>query len=206
MSLPDELAEQLLGAIIDGTYPPGTALPSEPELAELFSISRLTVREAIKALRVQNVVRIQRGLGTYVNTPDRWTSLEPLIRATTSRGPADSDLLDARRILQAGAAELAAVNRTGEDLARLRAHLQELRSAPDAAAFSAADQAFHRAIMSASGNSYLPLMFEPFAKIDADRDARRHEQVLAALEAGDPVRAREAMNGAAATRSEGEPA
>ncbi|GAA0503262.1 hypothetical protein GCM10011581_26720 [Saccharopolyspora subtropica] len=53
MSLPDELAEQLLAAIIDGTYPPGAALPSEGELAEQFSVSRLTVREAVKALRVQ---------------------------------------------------------------------------------------------------------------------------------------------------------
>ncbi|MFF3333856.1 FadR/GntR family transcriptional regulator [Streptomyces sp. NPDC002888] len=65
---------QLLTAIIDGQYPPDSALPPEGELSAMGGISRLTVREAVKQLRAQNDVRVVRGRGTYVNPPDRWTT------------------------------------------------------------------------------------------------------------------------------------
>lgn len=194
LSLPDELAEQLLGSITDGTYPPGGTLPSEAEIAELFSVSRLTVREAITTLRVQGVVRVERGLGTFVNAADRWTSLDPLIRATTARAPAPDDLLEARDLLLTGAAELAARNRTDEDLAQLRASLAAMRGAPNAEAFRSAARDFHRALVRATGNPYLPMLFEPFARFDEPDDVDTLENVLAALLDGDPERAREEMN------------
>lgn len=199
MSLPDELAEQILGSIIDGTYPPGRALPSEPELAELFSLSRLTVREAVTTLRAQNVVRIERGRGTYVNPPAEWTSLHSMIRAATSPG-ADPEVADgahvARRALEGGIAELAALHRTDADLERLREHLRTMRETggPDA------HVAFHQAIVHATGNVFVPLLFEPFTRLlaelpaETDRDAlSRHERLLAAIEARDPVAARRFM-------------
>ena len=199
MSLPDELAEQLLGAIIDGTYPPGGALPSEPELAELFSMSRLTVREAVTTLRAQNVVRIERGRGTYVNPPAEWTSLRSMVRAATSPG-ADPEVADgahvARRVLEGGIAELAALHRTDADLERLREHLRTLRETGD----PQAHVAFHQAIVRATGNVFVPLLFEPFTQLlaelpaETDGDAlSRHERLLAAIEARDPVAARRFM-------------
>lgn len=203
MSLPDELAEQLLGSIIDGTYPPGGALPSEPELAELFSMSRLTVREAIKALRVQNVVRIERGRGTYVNPPAEWTSLHPMVRAATSPG-ADPEVVagihEARRMLETGVAELAALKRTDADLQRLRRHLREMCETDSSEARATAHVAFHEAIVRATGNALVPLLFEPFTRLlsglpaEADRDAvARHERLLTAIEARDPAEARRFM-------------
>ncbi|MEB3369159.1 FadR/GntR family transcriptional regulator [Saccharopolyspora mangrovi] len=203
MSLPEELAEQLLGSVIDGTYPPGGALPSEPELAELFSMSRLTVREAIKALRVQNVVRIERGRGTYVNPPVEWTSLHPMVRAATSFG-ADPEVVagihEARQVLEAGVAELAALKRTEADLQRLHQHLREMRQADSPEARAGAHVAFHEAIVHATGNAFVPLLFEPFTRLlsglpaETDRDAvARHERLLAAIEDGDPVAARRFM-------------
>ncbi|MEV0088266.1 FadR/GntR family transcriptional regulator [Saccharopolyspora sp. NPDC050642] len=212
VSLPEELAERLLGAIIDGTHPPGVALPSESELAEQFSVSRLTVREAVKALRVQNVVRIQRGRGTYVNPPAQWTALDPMIRAATaprSSRVVSESLIDARRLLEVGAAELAAVKRTATDLAQLREQLQDMQSAADTddvELFVAADIAFHNTVMQATGNAFIPLMFEPFGRLLVEgrretssvREIRanaieHHTKILHALEAGDPVTARQAM-------------
>ncbi|SFT05126.1 FadR/GntR family transcriptional regulator [Saccharopolyspora flava] len=203
MSLPEELAEQLLGSIIDGTYPPGGALPSEPELAELFTMSRLTVREAIKALRVQNVVRIERGRGTYVNPPAEWSSLHPMIRAATSPG-ADpdvaSDVHEARRMLEAGVAELAALNRTEADLRELREQVRAMRASDDPACRSAAHLAFHQAVVRATGNAFVPLLFEPFTRVlsglpvETDDEAiTRHERLLGAIEARDPASARRFM-------------
>ncbi|KAA5838215.1 FadR/GntR family transcriptional regulator [Saccharopolyspora hirsuta] len=212
MSLPDDLAEQLLGAIIDGNYPPGTALPSEAELAEQFSVSRLTVREAVKVLRVQNVVRIQRGRGTYVNAPAQWTALDPMIRAATAPRagrPVSEGLIEARRLLEVGAAELAATKRTEDDLAQLREQLQDMRTAHDAGdveLFVTADLAFHHTVMQATGNAFIPLMFEPFGRllVEGRRETSavgeiranaiaQHDKVLRALESGDPARARRAM-------------
>ncbi|MGW3472114.1 FadR/GntR family transcriptional regulator [Saccharopolyspora sp. NPDC000995] len=207
MSLPEELSERLLAAIIDGTHPPGVALPSECELAEQFPVSRLTVREAIKALRVQNVVRIQRGRGTYVNAPAQWTALDPMIRAATSPESSrvvSGSLIDARRLLEVGAAELAAAKRTEEDLVQLREQLHDMRTAADTddvELFVAADIAFHNTVMQSTGNVFIPRMFKPFGRLliedrretSAVREIRtnvieHHAEILRALESGNPAR------------------
>ncbi|MEV0052953.1 FadR/GntR family transcriptional regulator [Saccharopolyspora shandongensis] len=213
MSLSDQLAERLLSAIIDGTHAPGSALPPEGELAEQYVVSRLTVREAIKALRVQNIVRIQRGRGTYVNPPAQWTALDPLIRAAaaTPRSSAaiSEGLIEARRLIEIGAVELAAGKRTDDDLAQLRILLQDMRDAvdtDDVELFVEADIAFHDAIMRASGNAFIPLMFEPFGRllVEGRRETSavpeiranalaHHTKILRALEAADPALARQAM-------------
>ncbi|WP_433873226.1 four-carbon acid sugar kinase family protein [Saccharopolyspora sp. CA-218241] len=213
MSLPDALAERLLASIIDGSCPPGSALPAEAELAERFAVSRLTVREAVTALRVQGVVRIERGRGTYVNPPDRWTALDPMIRAATAARPSgivSESLIDARRLLETGAAELAAAHRTEHHLRRLRESLRRMReadAAADVAAFVAADIDFHGTIMLATGNAFIPLMFEPFERllVDGRRETSavpeirahalaEHGKVLRALEDADPGAARSAMH------------
>jgi GntR family transcriptional repressor for pyruvate dehydrogenase complex len=211
MSLSDDLAEQLLTSIIDGHHPPDSALPPEGELSERSGVSRLTVREAVKQLRAQNVVRVVRGRGTYVNPPDRWTALEPVVRAAsrTSSGALSERLIEARRLIENGACELAAARRTEEDLDALRRHLAAMREAADAGdteQFVQADIAFHDAVMRATGNLFVPLLFEPFGPLlvegrrqtSAVPEIRtnaiaHHDRVLAALESGDPEAARAAM-------------
>lgn len=212
MSLSADLAERILRAVIDGTHPPGTALPPESELAEQHGVSRLTVREAVTSLRAQNVVHIQRGRGTYVNEPGNWTALDPVVRAANA-GPAhgalSESLLEARRLLEEGAAELAATKRTDEDLAGLREHVTAMRSAhehSDVDAFVRADLAFHDTLVRASGNVFVPLMFAPFGRllpegrhetsaVAAIREnaTAQHEHIVRALESADPARARAAM-------------
>ncbi|MEV0220277.1 FadR/GntR family transcriptional regulator [Streptomyces sp. NPDC050704] len=212
MSLSEDLAEQLLSAIIDGTYLPDAALPPEAELAEQSSVSRLTVREAVKQLRAQNVVRVVRGRGTYVNPPDRWTALEHVVRvASRSSHTALSErLIEARRLIENGATELAAVRRGEADLAELREHLATMREAADAGdteQFVQADIDFHATVMRATGNLFVPLLFEPFGPLLAEgrretsavpqirvNAIAHHEAVLIALESGDPEKARRAMD------------
>ncbi|WP_330354268.1 FadR/GntR family transcriptional regulator [Streptomyces chartreusis] len=212
MSLSEELAERLLSEIIDGAYPPDAALPPEGELAEQSSVSRLTVREAVKQLRAQNVVRVVRGRGTYVNAPDRWTALEPVVRAASrsSHTSLSERLIEARRLIENGATELAALRRGETDLAELREHLAAMREAADEAdteKFVQADIDFHATVMRATGNLFVPLLFEPFGPLLAEgrretsavpqirvNAIAHHEAVLAALESGDPDKAREAMN------------
>ncbi len=118
MSLSDDLAEQLLTAVIDGQYPPDSALPARGELSERGGVSRLTERAAVKQSRAQSVIRVLRGRGTYVNQPDRWTALELVMRSAsrTTSGALSQRLIEARRLIENGACELAASRRTEEHL------------------------------------------------------------------------------------------
>jgi DNA-binding FadR family transcriptional regulator len=212
MSLSEDVAERLLSAIIDGTCPPDTALPPEAELAEQSAVSRLTVREAVKQLRAQNVVRVVRGRGTYVNPPDRWTAMEAVVRAASqsSHTSLSERLIEARRLIENGATELAALRRDETHLAELREHLATMREAADEAdteKFVQADIDFHATVMRATGNLFVPLLFEPFGALLAQgrretsaippirvNAIAHHEAVLKALESGDPDKAREAMS------------
>jgi GntR family transcriptional regulator, transcriptional repressor for pyruvate dehydrogenase complex len=214
-SLADELTEELLTRIIDGRYPPDSALPPEGDLAREAGMSRLTIREAVKTLRAKNVVRVERGRGTYVNPVDQWTALEALVRATVHRESATGRtlperLIEVRRIVEVGAAELAAERRTDEDTARLEAQLAEMAAADEAGdvdAFVAADLAFHQTVLDAAGNGLIAALLGPLSRllVPARRqtsefdDIRRHAldyhaAIVEAIRASDPEEARRAMH------------
>jgi GntR family transcriptional regulator len=69
VSLPSEIASALAARIRSGEFPPGTRLPSEPELARLFNVSRNTVREAVSVLREQGLALTKQGIGTFTADP-----------------------------------------------------------------------------------------------------------------------------------------
>lgn len=213
--LPDQVVAQLLSAVADSTYPPGTRLPSEGLLAEWAGVSRLTLREAVKVLRDKRVLRVEQGRGTFVNPPVQWAPLDPALVA--SRSVLEGDLAqtavevtEARRVVEVGAAGLAAQRRTEANLADLRAAIDEMVEAhqrDDVRAFSAADLDFHDAVMTAAGNPFLAGLLEPVMALlrevrvstSMDRDARvsgirAHEEILAAIAAADEATARDRMN------------
>ncbi len=214
--LADDLADQLLDQIVDGRYPPGSALPSETELAESANVSRLTVREAIKALRARNVVRVERGRGTYVNPPDRWMALDAVLRAARSLPGATAEgipyrLLEARRIIEVSVAELAAARRTDHDLAEMQKAIQDMvdtARAGDVDGFVTADIAFHQAVLDAAANPFISVLFDPLGQLLVqarkqtsshaeirEHAIEHHRNVLQAIRAQDPEQARWAMHG-----------
>ncbi|MFE4952401.1 GntR family transcriptional regulator [Leifsonia sp. NPDC056665] len=83
-SLPAALATELGGRIRSGEFEPGTKLPSEPTLAQLYSVSRNTVREAIGILREQSLVASRQGVGTVVLDPPRELPVDVGIEELTS--------------------------------------------------------------------------------------------------------------------------
>lgn len=212
MGLPEELADRLLEEVITGRFAVESLLPPEGDLASIYGVSRLTVREAVRILRSQNVVEIHRGRGTFVNKPEVWTSLEAIVRsinASESATGVSERLLEARAMVEVGAARLAALRRTGEDLAQLESCLTEMVNGSDAGnvdLFVDGDIAFHDVIMRASGNLFVPFMFEPFGNLliqtrrqtSAVPQIRRnaiaqHRTIIESLVAGDEIRARDAM-------------
>ncbi len=212
-SLVSMVSDNLLDRIIAGEFPPGATLPGELELTAHHEVSRLTVREAVKTLEAQSVVRIERGRGTFVNPISRWESMESVLRAASEGGnsaDASVQLIEVRRMLETGAAELAATRITADDLESLRHHLESMRKArvnTDVGRFVEADLAFHDVILHTSGNVFLAVMFEPLARVLAARRAetsrvpqiqvnaiREHEGIVTALASGDAEAARLAMD------------
>lgn len=137
------------------------------------------------------------------------------MRAISAQAPAlagvvPERLIEARRVIETGAAELAAIRRTSDDLAQLEAHLNEMMAAADNGdvdAFVSADLAFHQRVLDAANNAFISALLEPLSRllIQARRqtsevgDIRRHaiehhRAALDAIRSGDPERARHAMH------------
>ena len=193
-SLADRLADRLLDQVVRGELAVDEALPSEAEIAAAADVSRLTVREAVKVLRTKNIVRVKRGRGTYVNAPEHWTDLELILRMAQRRsgaGAAALGLLEVRRILEAGAAELCAQRRSDADLALLTTHVAEMDkaiAADDASTFARAETAFHETIVRSCGNVFIPAICAPWTgyccTCTPDRNHRLHPSAPKATTAG----------------------
>lgn len=214
-SLPAQVAHEFLAAIVGGAYEPGSRLPPEPELVAMTGVSRLTLREAMKLLQAIGVVRVEQGRGTFVNPPPRWNPLDPMVLSARAAAGPDAGaavglkLLEARRLVEVGVAELAAVRRGKAHLDAMTQALVQQRSAHDAGdtdRFVAADIAFHQALMDAAGNEVVAALFGPIQSMvhegrrltsswpDARALAiRAHERILAAVRRQDPNAARQRM-------------
>ncbi len=212
-SLTETVLEGLLDGILGDQFPAGSPLPPEADIAVSHSVSRVTVREALKTLQAGNVVTIRRGVGTFVNAPEEWTSLETVLlyaSRNSSAATAAADLIEVRRMVETGAAALAARHRTETDLEHLGEHISAMVAASaenDVAAFVQADIAFHDIILRASHNLFVPVLFEPLGRLLRDNRARTsavpeiqrnaiamHRGILSALTAGDTERSRRAMD------------
>jgi GntR family transcriptional repressor for pyruvate dehydrogenase complex len=207
------VADELLDRIIAGEFPPGTSVPGELELSARHEVSRMTVREAMKTLEAQRILRVERGRGTFVNPLNRWASLEAVLRAASEgkdEASASVQLIELRRMLESGACELAAARIGDADLASLYGHLEAMRTARGSnhlAAFVENDLAFHDLILKASENVFAAVLFEPLHRILEKRRTEtskvpdiqehavwHHQQIADALAARDPHRARDAMD------------
>jgi GntR family transcriptional repressor for pyruvate dehydrogenase complex len=211
-SLVNTVADDLLDRIVAGEFPPSALLPGEQELTTQHDVSRVTVREAVKTLEAQGVVRVERGRGTFVNPLHRWTSMEAVLRAAAdgeNDETASIQLIELRRIFETGASALAATKMTEDDFDALRACVDRMRDAharADVDDFVAADLAFHDVILHAASNIFLTVLFQPLTRVLTTRRREtskvaqiqahaivEHDRVIAALESRDPSAARSAM-------------
>jgi GntR family transcriptional repressor for pyruvate dehydrogenase complex len=183
----------------------GDRLPPERELAQSLGVSRASVRQAIVALEVQGLVGVRQGDGTYL-LRDRLDS-EPL-EELASRKRRLPDVLDARDAAETKLAGLAAARRSEEDLAEMDAALAAMRAAVAAGGLGAAeDRRFHAAVTAAARSPLLSEFMAHIAGAIAEsraeslrqpgrppRSLRQHEQIAAAIRAGDARRAAAAMH------------
>lgn len=215
MKAPLRVQRALLAAIAAGEYGVGAELPSEAQLAERFSVSRLTVRESISALAAAGVLEVQQGRRNRIAAISDWSVLDPEVVSARSRLTGDSpalvtDLMEARRVLEVGMARLAAEHISPAHIAELEESLSEMRHELDGNAERSAhaDIRFHEVIAAAASNAFLTGAFHPLQQMllavriqtSSSREVRAdaiawHERILAALRAGDVEATARAMNG-----------
>jgi DNA-binding FadR family transcriptional regulator len=161
-SLAEEVAEQLRTPIINGDYKADEQLPTEPELMKQFGVGRSSIREAIRILANSGLLRVQQGVGTFIEAPAGIT--EPFHqRLKRAEAP---HLDEVRRLLEMKIAEKAAANRTNDDLKKIKAALDK-RTAMAHGAGSLedcvqADIDFHMSIAEAAGNPVLTDLYQSF--------------------------------------------
>ena len=154
-----ELARSIGEGILNGTYAPGTLLPNEAEWGAMFGASRTAVREAIKTLNGKGLLVSRPKIGSRVELRERWNFLDRDVLAWHCAALDRKSLLvsiqEVRRVLEPGAAALAARKRSEPQLRRLQDAVQAMDDAASAEAMVAPDVEFHLALLAAANNELL---------------------------------------------------
>jgi DNA-binding FadR family transcriptional regulator len=161
-SLSAKIADAIRTAIVDGRLLVGDRLPSESELADNHGVSRATVREALKRLAAQSLIRTERGAfgGAFINHLSYAEARAQQVTTSTlllgMNAISFQVACEARYALERSCTPLAAERRTDALLNTMRSEI-DTQSAPDLSdeAFCASDVAFHRALVDCAGNEVL---------------------------------------------------
>src|SRR6478735_540343 len=201
--------EQLATAIRLGVYPLGTTLPPERELAAMLHVSRATLREAMAALREAGLVETRRGRGggTVVTLKPRTPPARAAARISPAKRSEWLDALEFRRIVEPGAAYLAASATLDDEQRRQLEHAHaEVAAASRPAEHRQADSRFHLTIASLSGSPrtveavtsvqatlHEMLLAIPVLGANIAHSDRQHTTLVRAVEAGNAEKARKTM-------------
>lgn len=203
----EEIAGRLLTMIKNRQLSPGEKLPPERELAGMLDVSRPSLREALRALAMMNVLEMRQGDGTYISSLDTEQLVEHLDFVLALDDSTFIQLFEARKIVEAGIAGLAAGRITPTQIAALEALQNKSRSSiADPDAFLEVDLEIHNTITQAAGNPFLKRFILSLSSISLasrvrtvnipgviQQAASDHHAIISALKAGDGDAAAQAM-------------
>ena len=160
VSRPIAAAETIGRRIVSGSWKPGSILPSFDQLADEFSVSRLSVREAMRALAAKGLVASKPRRGTMVRPRSEWSRLDhDVLVWQISEQPNAAfvrSLFEARAIIEPEAAALVAIRASEEVLADIERAFQAMATTdPRSLELIEADVAFHQNILNGTGNEFL---------------------------------------------------
>jgi DNA-binding FadR family transcriptional regulator len=184
--------------IVSGTWPVGSRIPTEPELAAAAGTGRNTIREAVQSLVHAGLLERRQGSGTYVLAKSEL----PTVIERQFGDASQRDVLEVRGALEQVTASLAARRRTDEQVTHLRelvAERDQCLAQEDLRRVVKADTQIHRYIAEIAGN---PVLAELYAtvlsavqrnichnfKVHADA-GNTHRAMIEAITGGDPDRA-----------------
>jgi GntR family transcriptional regulator, transcriptional repressor for pyruvate dehydrogenase complex len=206
VGLTEQLIERLESLVLKGVLTAGEQLPSERQLARLLSVSRASVRQALKVLQVMGVLEVRHGSGNYLSEGAEEILKVPARILVPLRGLTQAELFEVRRSMEAEAAAAAAERATPKDIQAMRIELDGMKAHDrDRVLYGTHDLAFHNAIAVASSNRcfiwflslankvlYQALLRRPMSN-SMKRSIEEHENILRAIEARNPELARNAM-------------
>ncbi|WP_431110314.1 FadR/GntR family transcriptional regulator [Winogradskyella poriferorum] len=185
-SLTQMIEYELTEAIRAGKYLPGSKLPTENELCELFVVSRTAVREAIKKMSARGIVQVKRGSGVYVSEISIKNASETLnlFFELSSDKNVILQTINTRLVLEPALVSQAAINRSDEQIELLVENIKMTQSCDlsDANKEAELDNDFHKTILSIADNQVLDLllgpMFNLMPKFKTSVYAKSHEGEL----------------------------
>jgi GntR family transcriptional repressor for pyruvate dehydrogenase complex len=204
-SLTDSVAEKLSRHIAASRMAPGEPLPSEDSLSQTFLVSKRVIREALRTLTAQGIVKTSQGKRAVVADPQP-VALEAyfkFMRRLDAR--AFVELYELREIVEVRAVALAAQRATPKDIEAARRAVDSMEEAgDDAEKYVAGDLAFHAALMNAAHNRFLSAIIGALSgalweerklgvlnRLDAgdspDKTLREHRAIIDAVAAKDPM-------------------
>ncbi|MBY6161791.1 transcriptional regulator NanR [Mameliella alba] len=211
--LSDQVLERLQERIASGVLAPGSQMPSERELMAEFGVGRPAVREAMQRLNDAGLISVSQGGRARINEIAAETavrSMDTVARLLISGSPEYLEhLKEARTRFEIGMVETAARKATETDIAALRESVAFQRGklgGDDAQAFIYADIDFHIQIAEISGNPIYVALSEAMLNWlsayhrhllrwtgNEETTLREHQDIIDAIEARDPERAKQAM-------------
>ncbi len=202
----EDVARQLERLILKKLRP-GDKLPSERELAESLSVSRSSIRDAIRSLELMGMVEPRQGAGTIVRDVSSSSVLNPLANALKRKEELMAELLDFRLMLEPPLASRAATHASPEEISEMEDILdRQTAKVRKGESTIAEDSEFHYSVALASGNSVVLKVLdilmdllretrERSLQIDGrpEKSLAGHRRILAAIKRHDAEAAKAAM-------------
>lgn len=198
-SVPEEIVKEILQMIQRGELRSGDQLPTERELMEKLEVSRSSIREALRALSVMNVINIRQGHGTYVTSLDPELLVEHLEFIVSLEDATILHLFEVRKMIEVYCAELAARRIKPEEIAKLQSIL-DLHTLRDI------DIELHREIAELSKNPIIKRIYSSIERLSHISRSRTgslpgvreqasvdHARIVKAIIAHDPEEAKNSM-------------
>lgn len=207
-TLTEDICQQLVSSIGSGDLPPGSKLPSERELMDMFSVGRSSVREALRALTLLGLVETKQGYGacvsshtgSYLGRSIAWSSLAGL--------HTNLEIIEAREVIEAGVIRKVAERAMSDDIELLEQLLADMEDhVSDLSTFAEMDANFHTTLAEVAGNRLLSQfivslrgLLQPSMLDDLKRSTdvavlslEQHRQIVEAIKKADPNLASQAM-------------
>ncbi|MFZ5943088.1 MAG: FadR/GntR family transcriptional regulator [Bacillota bacterium] len=164
--IPQEIAEQIITLISNGELMPGDRLPTEKKLEEMFGVSRPSIREALSALEMAEIIEMRHGEGSFIRDIDLHTHIHPLAVNILIKSGVVYEMLDARKAIEVNIAALAAENANEEDLGEIEKVLTKMQEEMRQGKLGEeTDLSYHLIIAKASHNSILYQVMESLSEL-----------------------------------------
>ena len=178
-SLSKQISDKLESMIDAGEYQVGERIPTEPELMEMFQVSRNTIREAVQSLTWVGILEIKQGDGTYVRSSNRFRANMKQKYAQVSL----EDIKEARSCLEVTIAHLAAIRHEDSDVARMEQAFRRRNSQMVSEKENTkADIEFHMTVAEASHNRILIDLYQSISDYLESHIAERNKESECSVE------------------------